>query len=206
MRLRNFLYIILTFSVLGCSDPLNEVFTNYNDRKDEIQRTVNYFSEIKPTNLKLYVKFEAGSKIDLKVDQRDYSDKSSWDTSMIFDQYGQFHKFDISIDDPSLIEVFLLLKLDRRKLETLKSDLFKVGCNSISNGFSLSDDVKVGYTTIGYPTHDLYGLDYVILERKLEDSIVNNITEACNFKAINNKVLIRYGGPAFGSDCFPDKK
>jgi len=68
MRLKNILYIILTFSVFGCGDPLNEVFTNYNEHKDEIERAVNYFSEIKPTNLELYIRFGTEHKIDLKVD------------------------------------------------------------------------------------------------------------------------------------------
>ncbi|MEI6879743.1 MAG: hypothetical protein WCK82_00175 [Bacteroidota bacterium] len=206
MRLNKILYLFLNLNILGCADPLSEVFTNYKENKVEIEKAVNYFSEIKPKNLKLYIRFETEGKIDIEINQRDYWDKNTWDTSKIFDQYGQFQKYDINTDDPSFLKALRILKLDKEKVEKLKLNLFKAGCNSISNGFSFSDDVKVGYTRIGYPTHDLYGLDYIVLEREIEDSIVNKITKACNIKAINKYVLVNYAGPAFGSNCFPDKR
>ena len=199
-------FTMSVLSLTSCGNPTKEVFINYSEKKKEIELLEAYFSKIKPEDLVLYIRYNSDNNIDFKIDQKNYWDKNSWYTDSIFDEYGQFHRFDVDINDKELMDAYRITNLEREELEKLKSYLEKANCISISNRFSFSDDIQVEYTSIGYPTHDMYGLYYVIFEKELKKNNVDKIIERCDFKKIDNKAFVQYGGPAFGSDCFPDKK
>jgi hypothetical protein len=201
-----FVLVLIATSFASCENATKGVFTNYQEKRSKIDTLEVYFNKIKPQDLALYIRFNSDGNVDFKVDQKDYDDKSSWYIEEIFDKYGQFHRFDVNINDKELKRAFRLVNLNEEKIKKLRSYLKQANCISVSNGFSFSEDVQADYISIGYPTHDLYGLEYVIFEREVEAYKVNKIIEGCNFKKINNKVLVQYGGPAFGSDCFPDRK
>ena len=84
--------------------------------------------------------------------------------------------------------------------------LHDANCESVGNGFDLLNEIKESYISLGYPTNDLYGLQYIIFDKTLDNKHVEEINKSCSHKFISNRVLVEYGGPAFGSDCFPDKK
>lgn len=197
---------IIVISFTSCESPNKQVFRNYIEKRSEIDSLEVYFHKIKPKDLALYIRFNSKDNIDFKLAQKNYDDKSSWYIEDIFDKYGQYHKFDVDLADEELNRALRLVNLNEEKIEKLRNYLEKANCISVSNDFSFSDDVQVDYISIGYPTHDLYGLEYVIFEKAVEGKNINKIIKGCNFKKISNRVLVKYGGPAFGSDCFPDKK
>ncbi|RNI28927.1 hypothetical protein [Rufibacter latericius] len=206
MKIISFVLFVIALCLTSCGDATKGVFTNYEEKKSEIDSLVSYFNKIKPKELALFIRFNSDDNIDFKLDQKNYRDTTTWYTEAIFDDYGQFHRFDIDLDDKELEDAFRIVNLDEEKIEKLRTYLEKANCNSISNSFSIPDKMKIDYSSIGYPTNDLYGLEYLIFDTIPEQAIIDEIVKGCNFKKINNRILVQYGGPAFGSDCFPDKK
>ena len=208
MKLIKSIFLILPLIFISCKDPVRDVFSNYTLYEKEIIAAEKYFSEIKPDSLAFYIKFRYWNRVDFKLDQKDYWDKTSWNTSSIFDTYGQFHKYNTSLNDEEIKKALEVLNINKQQLEKLKEYLADAKCNSIENNFSFSRKIKTTSVSIGYsyPRIDLYGLDYILFESQLDTSTINEILKSCSYKKINNRVLVEYGGPAFGSNCFPDKK
>ncbi|QHL86881.1 hypothetical protein GU926_05285 [Nibribacter ruber] len=206
MKIISLVLFVIALCLTSCGDATKGVFTNYEEKKSEIDSLASYFNKIKPKELVLFIRFNSDDNIDFKLDQKNYHDKTTWYTEAIFDDYGQFHRFDIDLDNKELEDAFKIVNLDKEKIEKLRTYLDKANCNSISNSFSIPDKLKIDYSSIGYPTNDLYGLEYLIFDTIPEQAIIDEIVKGCNFKKINKRILVQYGGPAFGSDCFPDKK
>ena len=198
--------LLFTIFLFGCGDdPTKQVFINYAEHSREINEAKLYFSEIKPEGSILYIRFHPENKIDFSLHQGDYEGENLRNRSKIFDQYGTYKKYDVSLFDNEVNEAFKVAKLSRAKIQKLKNYLIKGNCISIAYYSSFSGDDSLGYTSIGYPTGDLYGINYVIFDNKISDAKSNEIVKSCSFKSINAQVLVEYGGPAFGSNCFPDK-
>ncbi|RQO75548.1 hypothetical protein DBR43_09415 [Pedobacter sp. KBW06] len=198
--------LFLTILFLGCKEPTEEVFLNYKEHEKEILDAKKYFSSIMPNDVAFYIKFHPKDKVDFTLRQKNYWNKSSWLKSPIFDEYGQYREFDIDMNSGELSLALDLINIDRKKLEKIRRYLNKANCISISKNFNFQLDTASAYISIGYPTADLYGLNYIMFENSMSSKLMADINDACNYKKINNKVLVEYGGPAFGSNCFPDKR
>jgi hypothetical protein len=199
--------ILLSISTfLSCKDPKEEIFQNFKEHEKEIYLVRGHFIGMMPQDLFLYIRFESDDLINFKLDQRNYDDKTSWNKSKIFDQYGQFHRFGIDKNSAELRVALKLINLTVSDLDKLKWHLDHVNCNSIGNYPAIPSVPESEYVAIGFPTGDLYGLEYDIFWHNLDDKDMREIVKACDYKKINDMVVVKYTGPAFGSDCFPDKK
>lgn len=198
------LLLIATF--LSCKDPKEEIFQNFKEHEKEIYLVRGHFINMMPQDLLMYIRFQADDLVDFKLDQRNYDDKASWNKSHIFDKHGQFHRFGIDKNSSELKEALKLINLTVTDLNKLKWHLDHVNCLSIANYRSIHSVPESEYIAIGFPTNDLYGLEYNIFWHNLDDKDITEIVKACDYKKINDMVLVKCTGPAFGSNCFPDKK
>jgi hypothetical protein len=111
------------------------------------------------------------------------------------------------IGDSSLIKVLDYIAINQKQLDSLKVLLTSVNCISIGYKYEFWDIENAGgFVEIGYPTDDLYGLDYIVMDSIKNPKFLKTVDAFCNYKVINSKILLKYGGPAWGRDCFPDKK
>jgi hypothetical protein len=148
------------------------------------------------------MRFNDDSTFDIKLCDM-HNDKN---TNEIFDKYGFFKNYGATIND-SLSQVVLThISLNNSQIDSIKSYLRRANGNSIGYKYEFWD-VKNGggLIEIGYPTNDFYGLTYILMDSSKDAEFLNNVAKKCNYKVINKKTLLKYGGPAFGSDCFPDE-
>lgn len=192
--------------LFGCSDPNVEVFENYNTNRKNIYQAWDYFSAIMPKNLALYIRFESDTVVNFSLYQSNYANKASWNKSALFDKYGQFRKFNVHLNSRELSAALELVKLTPDKLKKLLQYLKQAKCVSIGNSPNFLSYENSAYISLGFPTDDLYGLEYYIFQHPRTDKEMRQFNEDCSIKTINSEVLVKYGGPAFGSDCFPDKR
>jgi hypothetical protein len=197
---------LFTTMLLGCSDPNVEVFENYKINKKNIYQAREYFSTIMPKDLALYIRFESDTVVNFSLYQSNYANKASWNKSGLFDKYGQFRKFNVDLNSMELRAALELVKFTPAKLKKLRQYLKQAKCVSIGNSNAFLSYERSAYISLGFPTDDLYGLEYYIFQHPRTDKEMRAFNEDCSVKTINSEVLVKYGGPAFGSDCFPDKR
>jgi hypothetical protein len=197
------IYLVLLFFIYSCARPLKEVFENYKINHQKIDSIYGYFYRIKPDSIDLWYRFNQENTLDVKLwDKRKIKSDSS-----VLDKYGSYSKYDNVTGDSSLVKVLDYISINQKQLDSLKVLLKSVNCISI--GYKLEFwDIKNagGFIEIGYPTNDYYGLDYILMDSIKNSDFLKKVETNCNYKVINNKTLLKYGGPAWGSDCFPDKK
>ncbi len=203
MRQISIYTIILLATLNSCSRPLVEVFENYEKNSQRIDALSMYFNKIRPDSIDLWIRFNDENTTDIVLwDKREIKTRSE-----IFDQSGFFKNYGASVNDSLTQEVLKVISFNQLQLDSLKTLLKEVNCNSIGYKFKFWDIRNAGgRIDIGFPTHDLYGLDYIIMDSVKDAKFLKGIENKCNYKVINNKTLLKYGGPAWGSDCFPDKK
>ena len=187
----------------SCSSPLVEVFENYKVNAHKIDSLCVYFNEIKPDSIDLWIRFNKNNTFDINL----WNKRKTKTSNDFFDEYGSFSKYDNSINDSLARKALAFISINLKQLDSLKNFLARVNCISIGYKIEFWDISNAGgYTEIGYPTNDLYGLSYIIMDTVKSLEFLNDIKTKCNYKVINNRTLLEYGGPAWGSDCFPDKK
>lgn len=187
-------------------NPVNDVIKNYSEKEKVIVKLADYYKSIFPKDNKVYIRFNSDNNIDLMVNQNDYWNKDSWNINYLFDQYGSFNRWDINLDNKEAKEIFDFIGWNKENIEQIRYYLKEANCISIGNGFKMIDSNNVKFISIGYPTYDLYGLSYILFDKPLDEINYHELSNECSLKGINKKVFVEYGGPAFGSDCFPDKK
>ena len=203
MRRPGIYFTFIFLITCSCSRPLVQVFENYKINSKGLDSLSSYFQLIKPDSIDLWIRFNKEKTFDILL----WDKRKNKTENQIFDKYGSFSKYDNLITDSLAIKVLDYIAIDTNQLDYIKTYLNKVNCNSI--GYKCEFwDVKNGggFIEIGFPTDDFYGLTYLILESIKDSVFLINVKTKCNYKVINSKYLLRYSGPAWGSDCFPDKK
>lgn len=201
---------MLVLFFVSCSNPVKEVFSNYQQHKSEIFLATQYFSQIKLRNLNFYIRFNSDSTLDLRLSQKnveiDYIPLNSAFANSALDSNGDIGIYGANINDDQVQKVLLFLRLDNQKLLKLEEMLCNANCISIANNSSSLWHIDESYTSVGYPGDGWYGLEYIVFHSALKRSRLKELDKSCSFKIISDSVVVEYGGPAFGSDCFPDKK
>jgi len=199
------IYTFLLITVLSsCSNPLIEVFENYKINVHRINTLCDYFNEVRPHNIDIWIRFNEENTFDVRM----RTDDETNTTNEIFDQYGSFHKYSTTVNDSLTQKALSFISFNPQKIDSLKILLDGINCNSIGYKYKIRGIKNIGGgINIGFPTNDLYGLNYIIMDTLKSNEFLNDVEKSkCNFKVINEKVLLEYLGPAWGSDCFPDKK
>ena len=203
MRKPTIYLTLIILIICSCTRPLTQVFENYETNANRLDSLASYFHKIKPDSIDLWIRFENKKTFDIVL----------WDKRTIkvgngiFDEYGFFKKYGNLRSDSIAQKVLNFISISINQLDSVESYLNEVSCNSIGYKCEYWDIRNGGgFVEIGFPTHDLYGLDYILMDSKKDSIFLNYVGGKCNYKVINNRTLIRYVGPAFGSDCFPDKK
>lgn len=199
------LFIIITVSCLStvsCVDSTKQILCHYERYDREINGLADHVLQLKSDKYDIYIYFHHGNKIDFRL----YPSNHMKSENAFFDENGQFIRWKISMYHDELIEAYMIAEMNLKQIKALKKDLNRIRCHSIGTGYHLYDGKTIAYVSIGYPTNGIYALDYLVYESELSSENSRNLLESCRYKKINNRVFIRYTGPVFGSDCFPDKR
>lgn len=198
------IFVILIYLIIcSCSRPLTQVYENYEINSPTLDSLSSYFYSIKPDSIDIWIRFNNENTFDIKL----WDKKRIKTENSIFDKYGSFDKYENKINDSAIINVLDYISIDTSQLKYLETRLIQVNCNSIGYKCDFWDIRNGGgFIEIGYPTNGFYGLTYIIMDSTKDSVFLEKVNQMCNYKVINNKTLLQYGGPAWGSDCFPDKK
>lgn len=73
-------------------------------------------------------------------------------------------------------------------------ELDKANCIEIENGEP---------TTIGWQRSGMGMYSYVLFEKPIADSLKKQYNDSCTYILYNDRLVLEYGGGAFGPQCFP---
>jgi hypothetical protein len=195
--------IIVLFT--SCSRTIEDAKENYLEKAEQINLVSDYVCKISPKNLNLFIRFTEDEKIAITLSQKNYEDKASWVKNSLFDKYGAFHSDEQPINSPKVLAFLQFMNWEQTRLDTLHTLLQDANCDSIGK-FAKDGIAENEYVSIGYPTNDFYGLTYQVYNAALSEQNQKTFLDKCNIDLVNEKVLIEYGGPAWGSDCIPEKR
>jgi hypothetical protein len=193
----------------GCTSSTNSIVTNNSKHHAQIESLCKYFSSIRRDSIRFYLVFKESDLINLRIHQKETDITSELTGISIFNKYGFFEVYDIKLSDAELDEPLKYLAINREQVDSLRTLVNKVNCNGIGYEYYFwGIEQPGGQINLAYPTrwYEHYGLEYVIPDSVISQEVNKEIQETCWLKRIDKKVLIRYFGPATGSDCFPDKK
>ncbi|GET25996.1 hypothetical protein [Prolixibacter sp. NT017] len=141
----------------------------------------------------MFLQFGEDDKVDIILWDNGKIDKNL-ENKTVLDDYG------LRLQSQKLDSILNLIHFKQEYLIRLKHDLAEINCKSIGYKHKIWHiHNSVGAIEIGYITHDFYGLDYIITDT-IDQDFLNEAKEMCNYKIINNKVLVRFQGPSWGDD------
>lgn len=195
---------IITLSC-GRSKNRSDLIANYEERKNEIIKSMDYFNRIVPKNFNVRIRYESSYEIDLVVYER-LTD--STDNELLF------RKWNIAIDDyqeeplsdydkkyngktNSFELVKTKLNWTNETIKNLYEKLESAKCIGISNWEPV--EIEYGYNGLGVYSYKLF-------KEKLSDEQMEEYDNGCDNVYYKDNVVLSYGGGAIGMQCFEDYK
>jgi hypothetical protein len=171
-----------------------ELIRNIDSNYANILALKTYFQNIVPSDYFIYIEFKSPDKIrklDESIDFWVYrKDMNTNDKQVVFQEWN------IEIKSTKLDSLLQLIKLKRKDLQELKMYLDKANCISISN----RDEFEVGFARSGMGKYS-----YLIFDKPLNKEEMDKYNNGCEYIFYKDNIVLKYGGGAIGSQCFPDR-
>lgn len=171
-----------------------ELIANIDKNYTKIIELIRYYKKIIPPIYKVYIEFNPYQLQEKKAKTIDFRVfKKQNDT---FDK-EIFQEHNIELNTPQLDNLLKKSPLNRQNLQELKSYLEKANCISIENTNE--------YYEIGFARSGLGKYYYLIFNKPLTLKQIDEYNDKCEHIYYKGNIVLMYGGPAFGSACFPDE-
>lgn len=205
--MRFYIFILLVF-VCSCSKTSEDAIEHYQRDKTQLLELKNYVSSIAPQHLSFQLKLNSGSTFSIFIRQDDYHKKYIQDKTSLFDEYQTVHLIDKKIDDTEVQKVFSLMGWSSKTIDSLRFFSRTIDTDRICYERDVTDNLltKKTFISVGFPTYELYSLEYVFLENTLTEEESNSLETACNYMLIDSSVLLKYRGGSRISGCFQEKR
>jgi hypothetical protein len=164
-----------------------DLIANYENRKSAILAVKDYFEAIVPSDKRVCIEFEDSHTLNRL-------DFSSVDSATKRGIGPSFTQWNLSTTSPQVDSILSALHWTQDTLTHLKHKLDLAFCISICNG----EPCDIGFQRSGTGMYD-----YQIFSKPIPDSLKAAYNNGCTDIIYNPTVVLEYGGPAFGSLCFP---
>lgn len=184
-NMKDFFLMMLHFPVSN----KKEMISNFEDKKKEINELILLYKNLVPKNCSVYIEFNPDDQI--------FQVPANIDLH-IYDEHTKINEQGYGLAPHSNDLKIKLDKLgwDASILEKIKNALAIAGCISIENN---KDNTTVGFARSGMGMYS-----YLIFEKKLNSTQIEEYTNSCSYISYKENIVLKYGGGAIGSDCFPD--
>ncbi len=177
------IYAMASFSdVFDTFYTTQDLIDNYNKKTTEIIELKNYVNKIVPPNKQVDIEFEDNNTLGIFHVTVDDNQESYWD---------------IKVNSGKADSLLQKLGWTTNTLKTLKYKLDKANCISVKSG----EPCNIGFQRSGMGKYF-----YNIFDKPIADSLQADYNDSCTYILYNDKVVLEYGGGAFGSQCFPNYK
>jgi hypothetical protein len=170
---------------------IQNVDTNYNN----IITLKKFYNKLVQSNYSIYIEFHPADSL-LKLDN--YID--FW-ASKINNSTKRlepiFQEWNVELKSSKLDSLLALVNLTRNDVQQLKLYLDKANCISINN----TDVCEIGYARSGMGEYS-----YLIFDKPLTNKEQTQYNNGCEYIFYKRNIVLKYGGGAIGSQCFPDRE
>ncbi|MFA7301960.1 MAG: hypothetical protein WC069_06640 [Candidatus Shapirobacteria bacterium] len=186
-------YIVSIFVAMGAFDrdySVSDLKDNFNKKKPEIYELKKYFNEIVPKNRFVEIEFKNDNtltRLGIKA----------LDTSAGDPTEPMFLEWDLKINTSRMDSIIKPMGWTRETLRTLKNKLDDANCIQIESG----DPAKIGFQRSGMGMYS-----FRIFDKSIPDSLRSIYNDSCTYILVNDRLVLEYGGGAFGNQCFYNKK
>ena len=182
-------YLLIIIAAFGGFDKdysVSDLKENFEKNKTEIHELKRYFNEIVPKNRFVDIEF----KDDMTLGRFGISalDSTAGNPNAV-----KFLEWNLKTNTTKMDSLITSIGWTRETLKTLKEKLGKANCIQISSG----DPSKIGFKRSGMGIYS-----FNIFTQPIPDHLIEQYNDSCTYIFVNKKLVLEYGGGAFGNDCF----
>jgi hypothetical protein len=213
--MRQTFIILALLTLLSSCDPFSignmptssekDLKENFGKNNIAISNLKQFYNQITPKDLVVYIEYKNEKSIDLKVYHvtgERYPRKAvfqQWDINPFDYKKPEAPVLDNSAfaaETQSLDTIKKRLNWTQKTFKDIKEYLDKANCISVSNG---------NPTNIGFKRSGMGMYFYNLFDQPLINNFKKIYNDTCTYRLYNDTVVLEYGGGAIGPQCFPDK-
>lgn len=176
-----FVYIVFT-GVFNGHYTKKDLIENYEQRHSQINSLKIYFTSIVPPETEIDIEFENNRELGIFHIRTKYKYDSNWG---------------LKIKSGKVDSLLQTIGWSKNTLKVLKQRLDEANCISIKSGEPV---------TIGFQRSGMGKYYYKIFENSLNDSLISEFNDGCQYCYYKDNIVLEYVGGAIGSQCFEDFK
>jgi hypothetical protein len=183
-------FILFIMSMPRSSKQL--MIKNIESNQANISRLSQVYSKLVPQHYEVLIEFQPADK--------NFNVKESINMRITKELRGEtavLQDWNLAYNAPKLDTMLNELHWSPETLKTIKALLDDAHCISIENGES---------TEIGFARSGMGMYSFLIFAHNLTPKQINIYNDGCEYIYYKNNVVLKYGGGAVGSQCFPDPK
>lgn len=180
------LMILFAFGGFDKDYSVTDLKENFEKNKTEINELKRYFNEIVPKNRFVEIEFENDNtlgRFGIKV----------LDSTAGNPNGPMFLEWDLKTNTAKMDSLIEPMGWTRETLKTLKEKLDKADCIQIESG----EPTKIGFKRSGMGIYS-----FNVFDQPIPDNLIEQYNDSCTYILVNRKLVLEYGGGAFGSQCF----
>lgn len=178
-------YIVMIIAAFGDFDrdySITELKENFEAKKTEIHEVKYYVNKIISPNKLVHIEFEDDNTLGIFHVKVDGNFESNWD---------------VNIKSGKAETLLQKLGWTVETLKTLKEKLDKANCIGITSG----EPCNISFQRSGMGMYS-----FNVFDSPIPDSLKTSYNDSCTYIIVNDKLVLKYGGGAIGSQCFYNLK
>lgn len=173
------IYLFYFFSQFD-SSSYKDLAENYELKSKEIFELKTYVNSIVPLNKSVEIEFDNSNTFNIFHVVVDENRDENWN---------------LDVNSVKANALFLKLNWTNETLRILKDKLEKANCISVSSGIPC----KIGFHRSGMGMYF-----YNLFDKPITESLRIKYNNRCNYRIINDNVILEWAAGARGNQCFPD--
>ncbi len=179
--------IIVLDSGNGKSYSKADLINNYQSKQSELYQLKDFYNNIVPIDKVVEIEFASDKEIARLAVTNLISTSKNYE-----EQY--FCDWNLKIQSDKVDSILSNLGWTQTTLSNVKSHLDKANSIGIVSG----EPVDIWFQRSGMGMYS-----YRLFSQPIPDSLKLKFNDGCSHILLNDKVILKYGSGAVGSDCFP---
>jgi hypothetical protein len=184
------LMIVSAFGGFKKDYSVSDLKDNFEKNQTEIYELKRYFNEIVPKNRFVEIEFSDDNtlfRFGIKALDSTAGDPNG----------TMFLEWDLKINTQRMDSIIKPIGWTRETLKTLKDKLDKANCIHIESG----EPTKIGFQRSGMGMYS-----FNVFDKPIPGNLKLNYNDSCTYILANDRLVLEYGGGAFGNQCFYNMK